>query len=77
MYLIKLIIFFNYFLSFLSGNSQKRRLDDFCPTRWVEKVTELDGFKDLYATTVIFLDEVSLNMELVCNQHTKLPHCLK
>ena len=49
---------------------QKKRLSDFCPTRWVEKVTGLDDFENLFAQIVFCLEEMSLNMGRVCNQDT-------
>ena len=47
--------------------SQKRNLSDFCPTRWVEKVTGLDDFEDIFAPIIFCLEELSLNMEHICN----------
>ena len=29
--------------------SQKKNLSDFCPTRWVEKVTGVDDFEAIFA----------------------------
>ena len=51
-------------------DSQKKKLSGFCPTRWVEKVTGLDDFEDLFAPIVFCLEEMSLNIEHVCNQDT-------
>ena len=51
-------------------DSQKKKLSDFCPTRWVEKVTGLDDFEDLFAPIVFCLEEMSLNIGRVCNQDT-------
>ena len=51
-------------------DSQKKKLSDFCPTRWVEKVTGLDYFMDLFASIVLCLEEKSLNMGRLCNQDT-------
>ena len=51
-------------------DSQKKKLFDFCPTRWVEKVTGLDDFEDFFAPIVFCLEEMSLNMGHVCNQDT-------
>ena len=51
-------------------DSQKKKLSDFCPTRWVEKVTGLDDFEDLFAPIVFCLEEMSLNMGRVRNQDT-------
>ena len=45
-------------------------MSDFCPTRWVEKVTGLDDFEDLFAPIVFCLEEMSLNIGRVCNQDT-------
>ena len=47
--------------------SQKRNLSDFCPTQWVEKVTGLDDFGDIFAPIIYCLQELSLNMEHICN----------
>ena len=49
---------------------QKKTLSDFCPSRWVEKVTRLDDFEDLFAPIVFCFEEMSLNMGRVCNQDT-------
>ena len=35
--------------------SPKKKLSDFCPSRWVEKVTGLDDFEDLIAQIVFCL----------------------
>ena len=51
------------------ADSQKR-LSDFCPPRWVEKVTGLDDFEDLLVPIVFRLEEMSLNLGRVCNQDT-------
>ena len=40
---------------------QKNKVSDFCPTRWVEKVTGLDDFEDLFAPIVFCLEEMSLS----------------
>ena len=45
-------------------------MSDFCPTRWVEKVTGLDDFEDLFGPIVFGLEEISLNMGRVCNLDT-------
>ena len=45
-------------------------MSDFCPTRWIEKVTGLDDFEDLFAPIVFCLEEMSLNIGRVCNQDT-------
>ena len=46
------------------------KLSDFCPTHWVEKVTGLNDFEDLFAPIVFCLEEMSLNIGRVCNQDT-------
>ena len=51
-------------------DSEKKKLPDFCPIRWVEKVTGLDDSEDLFATVEFCLEEMSLNMGSVCNQDT-------
>ena len=51
-----------------ASDSQKKKLSDFCHTRWVENVTGLDDFEDLFAPIVFCLEEMSLNMGLVYNQ---------
>ena len=51
-------------------DSQKKKLSDFYPTRWVEKVTGLHDFEDLFAPIVFCYTEMSLNMGRVCNQET-------
>ena len=48
-------------------DSQKRNLSDFCPTRWVEKVTGVDDFEDIFAPVIFCTEELSLNMEHVSN----------
>ena len=45
-------------------------MSDFCPTRWVEKVTGLDDFEDLFGPIVFGLEEISLNMGRLCNLDT-------
>ena len=52
-------------------DSQNKKLPDFCPTRWVEKVTGLDDFEDCFAPIVICLEEMSLNMGRICNTSAK------
>ena len=47
---------------------QKRKLSDFCRSPWVEKVTGLDEFEDLFTPVVFCFEEMSLNMGRVCNQ---------
>ena len=49
---------------------QKKWFSDFCLTRWVEKVTRLDEFEDIFNPIVFCLEEISLNMGPVCNQDT-------
>ena len=50
--------------------SQKKKVSDFCPTRWVEKVRGLDDIEDLFAPIVFCPEEMSLNIGRVCNQDT-------
>ena len=45
-----------------ASDSQKKKLSDFCHTRWVENVTGLDDFEDLFAPIVFCLEEMSLNI---------------
>ena len=45
-------------------------MSDFCPTRWVKKVTGLDDFQDLFAPIVFCFEEISMNIGSVCNQDT-------
>ena len=45
-------------------------MSDFCHTRWVEKVTGLNDFEDLFAPIVICLEEMSLTMGHVYNKDT-------
>ena len=48
--------------------SQKRNLSDFCPTRWVEKMSsKSSNFEDIFASVIFCLEELSLNMEHVSN----------
>ena len=49
---------------------QKKNLSDICPTRWVEKLTGLDDFEDIFAPIVFCFEEMSMNMGSVCNQDT-------
>ena len=51
-------------------DSQKKKLSDFCPTRWVEKLPGLDDFEDLFAINVFGLEEIILNTGCVYNQDT-------
>ena len=48
----------------------QNKKSDFCPTRWVEKVTGLDDFEDLFASVVFCLEEMSLNIGRVFDQDT-------
>ena len=49
---------------------QKKNFSDICPTRWVEKLTGLDDFEDIFAPIVFCFEEMSMNMGSVCNQDT-------
>ena len=53
-----------------ASDSEKKKLSDFCPTRWVEKVTGLDDFEELFAPVLFCPKEMSLNIGRVCNQDT-------
>ena len=53
-----------------ASHPQKTKLSDFCPNRWVEKVTGLDDFEVLFAPIVFCFEEMSMNMGSVCNQDT-------
>ena len=57
-------------MKWIKTNSQKKKFFDFCPTRWVKKVTGLDDFENLFAPIVFCLEEMSLNLGRVCNQDT-------
>ena len=46
------------------------KLSNFCPTRWVKKVTGLDDFQDFFAAIVFCFEEMSMNIGFVCNQDT-------
>ena len=41
-------------------DSQKKKLSDFCPIRWVEKVTGLDDFEEIFAPIVFCLEEMKI-----------------
>ena len=45
-------------------------MSDFCPIRWLEKVSALDNFEDFFAPIVFCLEEMSWNMGHACNQDT-------
>ena len=49
---------------------KKKKLSDFCPTPWVEKVTGLDDFENLFAPIVFCFEEMSMNIGSVSNQDT-------
>ena len=51
-------------------DSQKKKLSDFCPIRWVEKVTGLHDFEHLFVRIVFCLEEMSLYIGRVFNQDT-------
>ena len=48
----------------------KRKLKNGCHTRWVEHITGLDDFEDLYVSIVSCLEPMSINEGRVCNRET-------
>ena len=50
--------------------SSKKKLKDVCRTRWVERITGLDDFEELFISIVFCLEQMSLNVGRVCNQDT-------
>ena len=48
----------------------KKKLRNGRRTRWVEQITGLDDFEDLYIAIVFFLESMSVNKEKVCNRET-------
>ena len=48
----------------------KKKLKNVCRTRWVEQITGLDDFEDLYISIVFCLESVSINEGRVCNRET-------
>ena len=59
-----------FLIEFHAPDPQKKNLSDFCPTQWVEKVTGLDDFEDLFAAIAFCFEKMSMNMGSVCNQDT-------
>ena len=51
-------------------NSSKKKLKDVCRTRWVERITGLDDFEELFIPIVFCLEQMSLNVGRICNQDT-------
>ena len=51
-------------------NSSKKKLKDVCRTRWVERITGLDDFQELFIPIVFYLEQTSLNEGRICNQDT-------
>ncbi|XP_046853058.1 52 kDa repressor of the inhibitor of the protein kinase-like [Xenia sp. Carnegie-2017] len=45
-------------------DSAKKRLKSACKTRWVERITSLDTFEELYVAIVFSLEEMSFNVEV-------------
>ena len=48
----------------------KKKLKNFCRTRWVEQITGLEDFEDLYISIVFCLESMSVNEGRVCNRET-------
>ena len=51
-------------------NSSKKKLKDICRTRWVERITGLDDFEELFIPIVFCLEQMSLNVDRIFNQDT-------
>ena len=51
-------------------NCLKRKLKNVCRTRWVEQITGLDDFEDLYVSIVFCLEFMNVNEGRVCNRQT-------
>ena len=51
-------------------NCRKKTLKDVSRTRWVERITGLDGFEELFIPIVFCLKQMSLNVGRICNQGT-------
>ena len=51
-------------------NSIKKKLKDICCTRWVERITGLDDFEELFIPIVFCLEQMSLNVDRIFNQDT-------
>ena len=48
----------------------KKKLKNLCRTRWIEQITRLDNFEDLYISNVFSLDSMSVNEGRVYNRET-------
>ena len=48
----------------------EEKIKNVCRTRWVEQITGLDDFKDLYISIVFCLEPMSVNEGRVCNRKT-------
>ena len=48
----------------------KKKLKNVCRTRWVEQITGLDDFEDLYISTAFCLESMSVNEGRVYNRDT-------
>ncbi|XP_057307823.1 zinc finger MYM-type protein 1-like isoform X2 [Hydractinia symbiolongicarpus] len=53
-----------------SPTSKKTKLKDVCRTRWVERITGLDLFQELYVPIYITLEEMKLNLNRQFNYDT-------
>ena len=48
----------------------KKKLENIFCTRWVEQVTGLDDFEDLYISIVFYFESISVNEGKVSNRET-------
>ena len=46
----------------------KKKLKNVCRTRWVDQITGLDDFEDLYISIIFCLESMSFNEGRVCNR---------
>ena len=51
-------------------SSRKTKLKDVCRTRWIERVTGMDTFEELFVPLFHTLTEMSLNLQKQCNPAT-------
>ena len=54
----------------LCPDSTKHKLKDVYRTRWVERIKGMDVFQELFVPLVYTLDEMSLNINKICNSDT-------
>ena len=55
--------------------SRVTKLKDVCRTRWVERITGMDTFEELFVPIYFTLDEMSLNLNKQCNRDTSDKAC--